>query len=198
MRLALGAAVAFACLSGVALAAEQGTVPSAFARPETEADRLPSTFAMPGEGLPYDSRRIASYKGTKRTWTVYIFKQRRRGFYQHKPAQEHICVFVFEGGGAGGGCSPSGSFFGPGRPVNASSSRVLAGVASDQVARIAVVGSRGVVHNVPLSSDHGFVFDCRAYNGCACVISRLQAFDKRGIRIANQDWRSSAPNCRRQ
>lgn len=193
--------MACACLSGVALAAEQGSVPSAFSRPATDADRLPATFSndlLGGESRPFDSRRIALYKGTKRTWTLYIFKQRMRGFNQQKPAREHICVFVFEGSGAGGGCSPTASFFGPGRPVNAGSSRVLAGVAADQVARIAVVGSRGVVHNVPLTPDQGFIFNCRAFNGCACVLSRLQAFDKLGNRIANQDWRSSAPNCRRR
>lgn len=190
------AVIGCASLVSGASAAPISELPSAFTRPATEADRLPLDFSG-FEGRPYDSRRIASYKGTKRTWTVYIFKQRMRGFNQQAPAREHVCVFVFEGGGAGGGCSPSASFFGPGRPVNASSSRVLAGVASDQVARIAVVGSRGVVHHVSLSSDHGFIFNCRAFNGCACVLSRLQAFDKLGNRIMNQDWRSSAPNCRR-
>ena len=190
LRLAL-AAVVCATVSSVALAASSPNLPSVFARTAVATDRLPPTFTgFPGEGRPGDSRRIATYKGTKRTWSVYLFKQTIRG-------RANICTFVFEGGGAGGGCSPTASFFAPGRQVNASSSRVLAGVASDRVARVVVIGSQGVVHEVPLSPDRGFIFNCPAYNGCACVVSRLQAFDDAGKRITNQDWRSSAPNCRR-
>jgi len=120
---------------------------------------------------------------------VRLFKQTIRG-------RASICTFVFEGGGAGGGCSPAASFFGPGRQVHASASRVLAGVASDRVVRVVVIGSQGVVHEVPLSPDHGFIFNCRAYNGCPCAVSRLQAFDRMGRRIYNQNW--PTPYCRRR
>lgn len=196
-RLAI-AAVVCAAVTTVALAASAPVLPSAFSRPAVATDRLPSAFpdSLPGEGRPYDSRRIASYMGTKHAWSVYVFKMQMRGFKQ-KRAREHTCVFVFEGAGGGGGCSPTASFFGPGREVNASSSQVLAGVASDRVARVVVIGSQGVVHEVPLSPDRGFIFNCRAYNGCACVVSRLQAFDRMGRRITNQDWLGSR-SCRRR
>jgi len=179
-------------------AAAASDLPSAFTRAPSAADQLPPTFTgLPGEGRPYESRRIATLSGTKRDWSVFIFKQKVK-------KRINVCLFVFTrerdgGGGAGGGCSPSELFFGPGRRVAASATgRVLAGVAPSRVARVVVIGSRGVAHEVPLSRDKGFIFNCRAFNGCACVISRLQAFDKLGNRIANQDWRSSAPNCRRR
>lgn len=196
--------VCAALTTGVSGAATS-TIPSAFARAPVASDQLPANFQgvfHGGEGPPHDSRRIATLSGTKRDWSVYIFKQTTRNRYLNPSVRPNICLFVFthedDGGGAGGGCSPSELFLGPTRHVSASATgRVLAGVASDRVARVVVIGSRGVVHEVPLSPDHGFIFNCRAYNGCACVISRLQAFDKLGNRIENQDWRSRAPNCRR-
>jgi hypothetical protein len=195
VRLAI-AAILCAFSSSIALAAAAPSVPSAFSRPAVATDRLPSTFP----GAPnvsgtqaYDSRRIATYQDTKRRWRLYIFKQVLRG-------RENICLYVFQGLGGGGGCSPTSSFFAPGRQVAASrSGRELAGVASDEVARVFVIGPRGVVHRVALTSDQGFIFTCRAYNGCWCVVSRLQAFDGQGKLITNQRW-GVAPgrNCRRR
>ena len=184
--------------------AATSTVPSAFARTPVASDQLPGgSDGVSGEGLPSDSRRIATLQGPKRSWSVYIFKQTIRNRLlpsgsKRKP-RPNICLFVFtDRQGGGGGCSPTALFFGPDGVITASSSRVLAGVASDRVARVVVVGSRGTIHEVSLSRDKGFIFNCRAYNGCACVISRLQAFDKRGNRIANENWTSRAPNCRRK
>lgn len=177
-------------------------LPSAFDRAPTTADQLPDNFPGVGNaGPPHHSRRIATLSGTKRQWSVYIFKQRIKNRLLQAGAkpQVNICLFVFtDGQSGGGGCSPTALFFGPDGAITASSSRVLAGVASDRVARVVVIGSQGKTHEVPLSRDKGFIFNCRAYNGCACAISRLQAFDKLGNRIENQDWRSNAPNCRRR
>jgi len=175
----------------VCAAAAASDLPSAFTRAPSAADQLPPTFpGVPDGGRPYESRRIATLSGTKREWNVFIFKQKIK-------KRINVCRFVFtRNQGAGGGCSPSESFFGPGRQVSAGAGRVLAGVASDRVTRVVVIGSLGVVHEVPLSSDNGFIFNCRAFNGCACVVSRLQAFDRMGRRITNQDWRGSR-SCRR-
>jgi hypothetical protein len=197
------ALVAIACVTfttGVCAAAGSA-LPSAFDRDPTASDRLPATFegfrSAFGGGPAYDSRRVATLSGTKHVWTVFIFKQRRE-------QRVNVCLFIFTrsartgGGGAGGGCSPSNKFFGTGGNVAASATgRVLAGVTSDHVARVQVIGSLGKVHALRLTPDKGFIFNCRAYNGCACVIARLEAYDRRGNRIEAQDWRSSAPNCRR-
>lgn len=189
----LAAMMVCASLATGVSAADASNLPSAFTRSPTAADQLPPTFRwIHGGGRPYESRRIATLSGTKREWDVYIFKQRIT-------KRINVCLVVFtRDQGAGGGCSPAKSFFSRSRDIVASSSRVVAGVASDRVARVVIIGSRGVAHDVPLSRDRGFIFNCRAFNGCACVISRLQAFDRLGNRIANQDWRSSAPNCRRR
>jgi hypothetical protein len=215
VRAAIAALACLALATGVSAAAGP-TLPSAFERAAASGDQLPASFQdwgeALGEGRPYQSRRIATLNGTKRVWTLYIFKQqkkriifkRKRIIRQGKPSL-HVCMFLFtqdrrdaQDGGGGGGCSPADKFFGAGRDINASSSRVIAGVASDRVARVAIVGSLGRVHRVPLSPDNGFIFNCRAYNGCACVVSRIQAFDQSGNRIEDQDWRSSARNCRRR
>jgi hypothetical protein len=169
-------------------------VPSAFLRTATSADSLPRQFAthgLPGANVsrPYDSRRIATYvDGKQRTWSVYIFKQRKSG-------TEQTCIVTFHSDGAGGGCNPSAGFFSPGNQVVDGEGRVLAGVASATVTRIEVIGTKGVVHHVPLSPDHGFVFNCRAYNGCACVVATLKAFDSHGRLITSENWRNQS--CRR-
>ena len=45
-------------------------------------------------------------------------------------------------------------------------------------------------HPVALTPDGGFIWNCRAYNGCACVVAELRAFDQMGKLVTRQDWRS--------
>ena len=153
---------------------------------------MPTPFAAisPNRGRPRDSRRIATYiDGKQRRWSLFIFREAIRG-------QENICTFVIQGHGGGGGCDPSVTFFVPGREVVASEGHVLAGVASDRVTRIMVIGSRGVLHRVTLTPDHGFIYDCATYNGCTCAVARLKAFDRTGKLITNQPWLGS--RCKRR
>jgi len=192
MRLAFAAAVACLGLCGLALAASSDSVPSAFTRPAVATDRLPAAFAAisTNRGGPRDSRRIATYvDGKRRRWSLFIFREAIRG-------EENICAFVIRGSGGGGGCDPSVAFFVSGRQVVASEGHVLAGVASDRVARITVIGSRGLIHHVTLTPDHGFIYDCAAYNGCTCAVARLEAFDRTGKLITNQPWLGS--RCKRR
>jgi hypothetical protein len=184
-------AIAFLVVAGIAVAASSPDIPSALARTARPSDRLPSRFQalQPVGARPFGSRRIATHQdGKGRLWSVYVFKQVIRN-------RVNICVFTLRGGGGGGGCSPTTKFFGPVRRVVAFEGRLFAGVAADDVATVRLIGSHGAVHNVRLSRDHGFVYDCNAYNGCACLITRLQAFDKAGRLITDQDWRGSS--CRR-
>jgi hypothetical protein len=181
---ALGAAITVVVVAGSARAASVPDMPSAFLRPAVAADRLPDRFETlrSGRGRPSDSRRIATYiDGKHRRWSLYIFKETIRG-------KQNICVVTLQQSGGGGGCDYSSHFFAPGRDVVASSGRVLAGVAADRVARVVVVGSQGRRHPINLTSDHGFIYNCRAYNGCTCVVARLEAFDKAGKLLTNQSW----------
>lgn len=74
--------------------------------------------------------------------------------------------------------------------------RLFAGIAANEVTRVVLVGSRGVRHRLQLSSDGGFIYDCRAYNGCACLVARLDAHDDQGKRVTHESWLS--PTCRRR
>jgi len=84
------------------------------------------------------------------------------------------CVLTAQPTSVGAGCGRS--LFGSRSFVTAGEGKFLAGVVADEVTRVVVVGSRGVRHVVPLSRDEGFVYDCRAHNGCACLISRIEAY----------------------
>jgi hypothetical protein len=179
VRIAIAAVLTGLLTAGASSATAVSTVPSAFIRPQVAGDLFPRDLIpriAAHMGMPYDSRRIATLRGTKRSWSEYVFKVRKNG-------RESICDFVVAhgaGGGAGGGCSPTNSFFGPGREVSISSGRVVAGVTTDRVARIVIVGASGVRHRVALTPDKGFIYNCRAYNGCSCVLSKLLAYDRAG------------------
>jgi len=190
MRWALMSAAALIVLGGTGAGASVALtgLPLAFARPATAADRLPAAFmahTAPDSGLPYDSRRVATYvDGKHRHWNLYIFKQRLHG-------KVNVCDYLVRDAGGGGGCSPSSGFFARGRQVAATEGRLFAGVAAAKVARVEVVGSRGVVHHVPLNADHSFIYDCNAYNGCICVVAKLRAYDRQGTLVTNQTWLGS-------
>jgi hypothetical protein len=66
----------------------------------------------------------------------------------------------------------------------------MSGVVARNVARVEIIGTHGRVHPVALTPDGGFIWNCRAYNGCACVVSELRAFDQDGKLVTRQDWRS--------
>jgi hypothetical protein len=100
-------------------------------------------------------------------------------------------ALVFKG--VGGGCGPKPLFRRNHRLV-AGSGQLFAGIAADEVTRVVIVGSRGVRREVRLSPDNAFIFDCRAYNGCSCVIARVEGFTRTGRRVVNQRW--LGPSCR--
>jgi hypothetical protein len=68
------------------------------------------------------------------------------------------------------------------------SGRLLSGVAANEVARIVVVGTRGVRHTIRPTRDKGFIWDCRAWSGCSSVIAEIQAYDRAGKTIYRTRW----------
>jgi hypothetical protein len=184
--------VALLLATGVGAAASgTTTIPSAFARSATAADHLPSAYAQRfGNSRPFDSRRIATYTDRKRRhWSVYVFKQAMHN-------ELNICVATLQSGGGGAGCLASPRFFAPGRWVVAiEGDRKFAGVAAANVATVRLIGPHGGVHALRLTRDHGFIYACNGYNGCACRIARVRAFNSAGRLITDQNWFGS--NCRR-
>ena len=153
--------------------------PRAFARAAKPSDALPSWLQR---RWPHDygrilaSRRVATYQGRARQASLYVFKT-------SSGKMCHMLVWR----GAGGGCN-RGTLFRRDDRVAAGSGQLLAGIAADEVARVVIIGSKGVRHRVHLSPDNGFIFDCRAYNGCTCVVKWLDAYTADGRRVAHQDW----------
>ena len=156
--------------------------PRAFQRPPRAADKFRSHW--PRHGRVIASRRVATYDGRARRASLYVFKT---------STGEACYALVFNG--IGGGCYPK-TLFRPNFRLAAGSGQLFAGIAADEVTRVVIIGSRGVRHNVRLSPDNGFIFDCRAYNGCACVVARIDAFTRSGRRVVSQRW--LAPTCSRK
>jgi hypothetical protein len=162
----------------------------AFDRPATATDRLPEriaqSFRRRGTRLS-DSRQIARYRdGRGRLHRLFA----SRGHDAER--REVICQILVRANGHGSGCSPSSGFFGSGRRVAASSGRLMWGFVARDVARVVVVGTQGRLHPVALTTDGGFIWNCRAYNGCACVVAELHAFDDRGRLVTRQNWRAAS------
>jgi hypothetical protein len=174
------------CGNPMSVGARSATLPRAFLRPRRSSDALPKNSSV-SDTIPIgnasgvtrekiiDTRRIATYTdGRGRQALLYLLR-----------TKNEICDFTFWGSGAGGGCSPTSEFFG-GTHLVVGTGHLLSGVADDRVARVVVVGSRGIRHPLAPSADGGFIYDCKAYNGCACVIDRVEAYDASGQVIATQ------------
>lgn len=169
-------------IAGTAMAA--GSSPPGlrtFERAKRPSDVLRGSFAN-HFGVT-DSRRIASYTDRRgRRSDLYVAKTRMQ-----------MCIVSVNfnatgtGGGSGGGCSPTADFF-HGERVVATSGRLFQGVVANDVARVVLVGSRGVRHTVRLTSDGGFIYNCRAYNGCARLIACVEAYAPDGSYLSGQPW----------
>lgn len=153
----------------------------AFERPKRESDVLRASVTAHLRVV--DSRRIAAYEDRRgRRATLFVAKTRTE-----------LCVMLVTStavrgvNGAGGGCSPSKDFF-QGRHVAATSGRLFAGVVSNEVGRVVLVGSRGVRHSIRPTRDGGFIYDCRAYNGCARLIACVEAYAADGSYLSGQPW----------
>jgi hypothetical protein len=167
----------------------------AFDRPARPSDRLPVRldrfFFVPGRpaGAPphteraIDSRRIASYvDGRGRHATLYVARSKTQ-----------TCLVSLWRAGAGAGCGPHAKFLSSGE-LSVSSGHLIFGVVGDDVASVIVVGSQGVRHAVPLTQDGGFIYDCKAFNGCPCVIDHVEARDASGQVLATA-FNGPAPSC---
>ena len=164
--------------SGTALGKPASDNPRAFERPPRAADQFQPHW--PRHGRVIASRLVATYNGRARRASLYVFKT---------STGETCHALVFNG--IGGGCNPK-TLFRPKYRLAAGSGQLFAGIAADEVTRVVIIGSRGVRHNVRLSADNGFIFDCRAYNGCTCVVARVEGFTATGRRVVNQRWGSAS------
>lgn len=182
-------ALAVAFLAPASVAATEAEELRAFERPKRPTDTLRGSFTRAFEIV--DSRRVAVFTDSRgRRSTLYLAKTRTQ-----------LCVVEARSDetgaptGSGGGCSPEAEFFGD-RHVAAISGRFFSGVVSNDVARVVIVGSRGVRHRVRLSADGGFIHTCRAYNGCARLIACVEAYGRDGRFLSGQPWLPGG--CRRR
>jgi hypothetical protein len=103
--------------------------------------------------------------------------------------RNYTCLIQLDHGAAGGGCSPSREFLSRRRRVAAGSGDgFLHGVAANEVVRVAFVDRHGGLHPLRLTRDGGFIYECRARNGCVNVITGVNGYDRRGRLISHQPW----------
>jgi hypothetical protein len=180
--LAVGGSASALIGGSIALGATpRGVLPiRAFERPAKAADMLPSS-ARPtfnGERV-VASRRVAVYTDRRR---------RRSALYVFVTSGKRACVFLVGNVSAGGGCNPHKLLFTYGS-IALEEGKYLAGVASNRVRKVVLIGRTGARHAAVLSADNGFIYDCRAWNGCAGLIVQVDAYDAQSDLIASQRLR---------
>ena len=159
------------------------TLPHAFRRAARPSDRLPSRLARIVQAGPSGAtpdRVVAS-----RLVATYIDARGRRAALYLIESLRQVCTITTWGTGASGGCNPIDDPFG-GRHMIGGSGHLYSGVVDDSVARVVVVGTLGVRHPVSVDGDRAFIYDCKAYNGCSCVVSRVEAYNKNGKLIESE------------
>jgi hypothetical protein len=178
---AAGSALALAARSGDARATG-GIDLRAFERPATASDVLPRTALGP---LPkrfggiVASRRIATADGFRGHAALYLVRLKRH----------YTCLIQLNRGSAGAGCSPSSDFLSATRRVNAGAGNgFFNGVAGNEVARVAFVDQHWRLRPVHLTRDNGFLYVCRARNGCVDVIKAVNGYDRRGRLVSHEVW----------
>jgi hypothetical protein len=147
----------------------------AFDRPARASDRPPQFIVRT---LPHGNDHIVA---SRRVATYVDGRGRHAALYAVKTAR-HICMADSWNNGGGGGCSPPGQFLGS-ADVTLSFGHLLFGIGDRKVARVVVVGTRGVRHPVSVTRDGGFIYDCKAYNGCSCVVDHVEVFDAHGSKL---------------
>jgi hypothetical protein len=151
----------------------------AFHRPARSNDALPQRLRS---GYPnvVASRRIAAVRRSFRgAATLYLAVLPGKG----------TCLITVDRHGAGGGCSPSWYFMSRARRMSLSTGNgFLSGVAADEVARLVMMDKRGGRHPIRLTRDGGFIYVCRAYNGCVDVVAAVEAYDHRGLVVSREQW----------
>jgi hypothetical protein len=108
------------------------------------------TFARAVQPDPANPARIA----------FLIGKPSHDPFHQFAPGEEQLCVFLVQGDGGGGGCYGPGKWF-LGDPLNfgislasgADQYAELAGMVSDDVARVRIFLTNGTIEDVPVKDN---------------------------------------------
>lgn len=166
-----------ATASGAARSAPASGTPDihAFDRPARATDRPPRlivrAFTRDSDHV-VTSRRVAAYvDGRGRHAILYVVKTTRQW-----------CLAEQWNSGEGGGCSPPAQFLSSAH-ITVAFGHLLFGVGDVKVARVVVVGTRGAHHLLPVTRDGGFIYDCKAYNGCGCVVARVEAYDAHGTSL---------------
>lgn len=146
------------------------TEPRAFSRAERPGDRSAYVPGSPGDPVQV-SRRVARYTdGRGRSTELFVAKTRQR-----------VCIILETGGGAGAGCNPlSVGLFPKGTKLTITSGKHIAGIATDDVKRVVLIGTRGRRHVARLSPDNAFIHDCQAWNGCPGLVATINAYDAHG------------------
>jgi hypothetical protein len=125
-----------------------------------------------------DSRRVATYvDGRGRHASLYVAR-----------SGAQLCHILVQWNGVGGGCSPARRFLGPNRFIAGSAGRLMAGVVANNVTRVLIIGTKGGRHPVKVSPDGGFIYNCRAYNGCAGLIACIEAYGVKNELLGRDEW----------
>jgi hypothetical protein len=173
-RVALAAVVVVVVVSPAATETGGASVePTAFQRPARPDDH----YAGPSRWQVSDSRLVAraTVRRPSGSSAARLYLVRR--------TDGVLCIALRDRGTAASCTTPS--VFAKGISL---SGRLLVGVVPNHVMRLVVVGTRGVRHSVKPTRDKGFIWDCRAWNGCAGAVAAVEAYNDAGRLLYRIPW----------
>ncbi len=167
----------------------------ALARPAVASDALPH---KPGDlvGQVLRSRRVATYTDRQgRSTNLFVYEAKGRLGHGATKRQVWFCLFrISQGAGGDWGCGSIrnvASTFAK-HPLDADwgenpyDGEYVWGLAANNVQSVVLIESNGIKHNVVLSPDNGFIFNCGA-NGCA---GSIDSYGQRGQLLSAQRLRA--------
>jgi hypothetical protein len=166
----------------IAIAAAVFVVAPLAATPEPRAFQRPARAADRYVGL-HRSWRITDSRLVARSVVRRPNRDNTARLYLVRRADGSLCLILRDRGDAGT-CTSSPAL----GKVLFLSSRVLAGVAANDVASVVVIGTDGRRHRVKLTRDQGFIWDCHAYSGCTSATAAIEAYNRSGRRIYHTNW----------
>jgi hypothetical protein len=185
LAVAFGAAVvasSFAHAGASATLRSSGDGLAAFSRAARATDALPARYrlfeARANGGIVASRRVAAAADGRGGTATLYAVR------FAHR-----TCLAFVVSRGVGGTCRDEHLFTPRSSIVAIEAARFFVGVTAPDVARVVVKGAQGKLHSLRPTSDGGFLYRCRAYNGCVSVVTSVSVYDRSGNLLTHENWR---------
>ena len=135
--------------------------------------------------LPKVARKVGSVQVARRVATALDAKRRPYLVYATLMRDKSVCVVLIQSNTYGARCAPEGAFFQQGRQTFSVIKGLIAGVASDSVRKVVLVGQTAR-KTLALSKDGGYIYGCPAPTNCATWVREVLGYNAKGKLVSTE------------